>query len=144
MKKEIEEILLAFGYVNGGYRPKDYSDEYVDKILSLFEKENNDLKKHCKQLEDTYIKIENTECPDCVYLKEALENAYAVRDEALANQVKLKKLLDKDRIVWILESWHMQANVTESKLIKYFDCEDYIAPKVLLEIIADEITGETT
>ena len=101
--------------------------EYEVRIHQL-EKENKSLK---ESLADEVYKIakeKNDEIEKLQWenedLRELLHNAYGTRDEALANQVKLKKLLDKDRIIEILENWR-----------------DYKLYDFTIEQIAKEIIG---
>lgn len=121
---------------------EDKIKEYLDnKFLSkctarefTLEKWSKDIAEICKE-----------ECSGCdLYkdhkiisaknksLKDSLDDAYGVRDEALANQVKLKKLLDKDRIKRLLCNHVHKTNSGDV----------IFATDLIIEDLIEEITGE--
>jgi len=103
---------------------KDHIAE-LNQVITLLEKADNLIK-------------ENTE------LKQVIAHSDGIQmqnEDLIRENDRLKKQLDfsKDRIIEILKSWRVQADIGESKLKQFFDCEDDITPEMVHEQIANEI-----
>lgn len=123
----MSKIYIDIDKLTPEYRQRFYQS-LEDKIDKL-EEENTELKQHCKNLEEQYIKIENTPCPDCAnrrYLNRGeveklisrlvveysnwitdtdTQDSWCAARSDLVNDILNLALPDKDRIIEVLRNW---------------------------------------